>query len=164
VRFVFTADVPLPPREVFERLRRYELIYPDLHPAHQAPPAGHTPQLLTPGYRFPAAERFGAECRRYDFRVTAFDPETPHLRLESATVTTLGPLTIRSGLVVDFAFAATPTGCRVVVTQTVSFGRPWLDRLLSHPALWRKVAAHADEECAAAVRLLLAGDGLKAPA
>lgn len=156
MRFVFTADVPLPPGEVFERLRHYELIYPQLHPAHEGPPAGHVPALLTPGYRFPAAERFGAEYRRYDFRVTAFAPDTPHLTLESATVTTIGPLTIRSGLVVDFAFTPTPTGCRVVVTQTVSFGRAWLDKLLGHPALWKSVAAHADAECEAAVRLLLA--------
>lgn len=156
MRFVFTADVPLAPREVFERLRHYERIYPQLHPAHEGPPEGHSPALLAPGYRFPAAERFGAERRRYDFRVTTFDPARPHLTLDSATVTTIGPLTLRSGLVVDFAFTPTPDGCRVVVTQTVSFGRAWLDRLLGHPAFWKQVAAHADAECEAAVRLLLA--------
>jgi hypothetical protein len=158
VRFVFTAEVPLPPGEVFERLRHYELIYPDLHPAHEGPPTGHTPALLTPGYRFPASERFGAEHRRYDFQVTVFDPSRPHLTLTSATVTTIGLLRIKSRLEVDFAFIPTPEGCRVVVTQTVSLGRAWLDRLLGHPALWKQVAAHADAECEAAVRILLAPD------
>jgi hypothetical protein len=155
VRFIYRADVALPPREVFERLRHYERIYPDLHPAHEAPEPPYEPRLLDAGYRFGASERFGAEHRRYDFTVTAFDPEAPHLALTSATVTTLGRVRIRSRLVVDFAFAPTPGGCAVTVTQTVSFGRAWLDRLLSHPALWRRVAAHADEECEAAVRILL---------
>jgi hypothetical protein len=158
VRFVFRADVALAPREVFERLRHYERIYPELHLAHEKPPAPYEPRLLTAGYRFGASERFGPEQRRYDFTVTAFDPATPHMAITSRTLTTIGPLRIRSRPVVDFAFAPTPTGCTVTVTQTISFGRAWLDRLLAHPALWRKVAAHADEECEAAVRILMAPD------
>ena len=155
MRFVYRVEVPLPPREVFERLRHYERIYPQLHPAHQAFAPGYEPQLLAPGYRFAVAERFGAEHRRYDFQVEAYDPEALQLTLGSATVTTLRALRIRSRLTVDFGFTPTPAGCAVTVTQTISFGRPWLDRLLAHPALWRRVARHADEECEAAVRLLL---------
>lgn len=161
MNFVFRTDVPLPPEEVFERLRHYERIYPHLHPAHQAPPAGYEPSLLTPGYRFEVAERFGAEFRRYDFHVSVYEPATPRLAVQSKTTTTIGPLRIRSRLTVDFAFRPTPAGCEVVVTQTISFGRAWLDRLLAHPALWRQVARHADEECEAAVRLLL-GPGFRA--
>jgi hypothetical protein len=158
LNFVYRVAAPLPPREVFERLRHYERIYPLLHPAHQPFAPGYTPQLLSPGYRFAVAERFGPEARAYDFRVTAHDPAALRLTLESATVTTIGPVRIRSRLTVDFGLAATPTGTDVTVTQTISFGRPWLDRLLNRPALWRKVARHADEECEAAVRLLLDPD------
>lgn len=158
MNFVYRVAVPLPPEEVFERLRHYERIYPLLHPAHQPFAPGYTPQLLGPGYHFAVAERFGAESRAYDFSVTAYAPETLQLTLESATLTTIGPLRIRSRLTVDFGFTPTPAGTDVTVTQTISFGRPWLDRLLDRPALWRKVARHADEECEAAVRLLLGPD------
>ena len=155
MRFVYRVEVPLSPREVFERLRHYERLYPLLHPAHQDFAPGYTPRRLSPGHRFTVAERFGAEHRTYDFQVEAYDPEAPHLCLGAATVTTLGPVRIRSRLTVAFGFSPTPSGCAVTVTQTISFGRPWLDRLLAHPALWTKVARHADEECAAAARLLL---------
>lgn len=158
MNFVYRVRAPLPPEEVFERLRHYERIYPLLHPAHQPFAPGYTPRLLSPGYRFAVAERFGAEHRAYDFRVTAFDPAALRLTLASATLTTIGPLRIRSGLTVDFGLVATPAGTDVTVTQTISFGRPWLDRLLNRPALWRQVARHADEECEAAVRLLLGPD------
>lgn len=158
MNFVYRVAVALPPDEVFERLRHYERIYPLLHPAHQPFAQGYTPQLLGPGYRFAVAERFGAEFRAYDFRVTAYAPEALRLTLESATLTTIGPLRIRSQLTVDFGFTATPGGTDVTVTQTISFGRPWLDRMLDRPALWRQVARHADEECEAAVRLLLGPD------
>lgn len=154
MNFVFEAEVPLPPGEVFERLRYYEIAYSRIHPAHDAPAAGQVPRLLAPGYRFAASERFGAERRTYDFEVKVFAPEVPFLSLFSKTTTRLGPLAIRSMLSVDFVLTPAPRGTRLQVIQRISFGRAWLNRLLSPRWLWPQVARHADEECRNALALL----------
>jgi hypothetical protein len=154
MRFVFESEVALPPGEVFERLRYYEIVYSRIHAAHEPPEPGHTPQLLTDGYRFETAERFGAERRTYETQVKVFSLDVPYLVLFSKTTTRMGPLTIRSFLSVDFVLEPTAAGTRLQVIQRISFGKVWLDKLLSPTWLWPKVAQHADEECRNALALL----------
>ena len=154
MRFVFEADVALPPAEVFERLRYYEIVYAHIHPAHEPPAPGHVPQRLTADYRFPASERFGAEHREYDFVVKVYEPATPFMVLFSKTTTRIGPLTIRSMLSVEFVLEPSAQGTRLQVIQRISFGKPWLNKLLSPAWLWPKIAKHADEECTHALALL----------
>lgn len=155
MHFVHRETLPLTPAEAFERLRHYERLYPLLHAAHE--PSAPAPAPLRPDTRFEVAERFGLERRVYRFRVSRYTPVAA-LTLEAEVETRFGPLRVPSRLTVAFELAAERAGCVLTIDQRVSFGRAWLDRLLAPRWLWRGVARHADEECRAAIALLLADE------
>lgn len=158
MKFVHRAVLPMAPGAAFERLRAFARLYPAFHPAHDPHPPGAEPPLLSPGCRFSLGERFGLERRRYRFEVEAYEPQNGYIRLLAHTRTRWGPIAVRSTLLLAFSLESAEGGTALTVTQTVSFGRGWLDRLLDRPWLWRSVEAHAAEECAAAFRLLSASE------
>lgn len=150
----YEADFPLAPAEVFERLRWFARFYPDLHPAHEPHAAGAEVPLLGPGVAFTVAERFGAERRVYAFRVVRFEPDALAITLEAETTTTIGPVRLRTGLVVDWRIEPGPAGARVVARQTVRLPRPWLAPFLLPAPVRRKLVDHVAAESAAAYAIM----------
>lgn len=146
----FEADFPLAPAEVFERLRWFARFYPQLHEAHEPHAEGLEVPLLAPGVAFTVAERFGAERREYAFRVVRFEPDAPGITLEAETTTTIGPVRVRTGLVVDWRIEPGPAGARVIARQTVRLPRPWLAPILLPAPVRRKLLDHVAAESAAA--------------
>lgn len=145
MRWVTAFDLDVPPAHCFGVLRHFHAAYPRLHPAHLPHLASIVPGLLSPGYTFQLAERFGSEHRDYELSCTAYEPPR-YLRVSGHSLTRKGRLRIRGWLDIELSLAPTGSGTRLTITQTVRFQHPVLNALLGHAWLWPSIGRHAADE------------------